>query len=122
MSELEPYGPRALNRGPVTDQTPASGAVVAIAWVCAVCTLGYMLPWAVAATRGRSNQLAVGLINLLLGWSLTGWIVSLVIACQAHAAVGIWPVLGPVAGWYPAPTGYGHEYWDGRVWTGHRAP
>jgi hypothetical protein len=101
---------------------PVAGAVVAIAWVCAFCTLGYMLPWAVAATRGGSNQLGVGLVNCFLGWSLIGWIVALVMACQAHSVMGVWPGFGPVAGSYPAPAGYGHEYWDRRIWTGHRAP
>lgn len=47
-----------------------------------------MLPWAVAATRGKSNATAVALINLLLGWTLIGWIVALVMACGAHQVAG----------------------------------
>lgn len=58
------------------------------AWIIAVVTLGYMLPWAVAATRGKSNAGAIGWINLLLGWSVVGWIVALVMACSSHQAVG----------------------------------
>ncbi|WP_269545852.1 superinfection immunity protein [Cellulomonas bogoriensis] len=106
-----------------------------------------MLPWAIAVTRGRSNMAAVGVLNLLLGWSLIGWIVSLVMACQAHApAVAAGPVNVVVAqqfpgaqfagqapppqvqvtlvpaGWYAAPDGVGRQYWDGAAWTGHRAP
>jgi len=156
MSQIDPYDPQRVARadpapsawpvadaswaprGLVTDQRPVSGAVLAIAWVCAVLTLGYMLPWAVAATRGRSNQAAVGLLDFFLGWSLIGWVVSLVMACQAHTVIGpamtvivgqqfpnaqfgqTWPA-GPPAGWYPSPSGFGHEYWDGARWTGHRA-
>lgn len=120
----------------VTDQRPASGAVVAIAWILTVLTFGYFLPWAIAATRGKSNQAAIGLINLLLGWTLIGWIVALVMACTAHQVVGSTSqstyvvmnapgagVVPPIpAGWYPSPDGPGQRYWDGAAWTEHRAP
>jgi hypothetical protein len=158
MSEMQPYeqrpvvspalqgsaSPQAQRFALATDQRAASGAVVAIAWVSAVLTLAYMLPWAIAVTRGRSNMAAIGLLNLLLGWSLIGWVVALVMACQAHAPVlGMTPVnvvfaqqfphaqfAGPIppaaphpaAGWYPSPDGEGRQYWDGNGWTGHRAP
>lgn len=118
-----------------TDQRPPGGAVVALAWIAAVLTLGYMLPWAIAATRGRSNQAAIGLINLLLGWTLVGWIVAVVMACQAHQVVGhaghttvvVAQHFGPStaqppAGWYPAPHGGGQRYWNGTTWTEHHAP
>lgn len=59
-------------------------ALIVIAWVIATVTFFYMLPWAIAATRGKSNQLAIGLVNFLLGWSLIGWIVALVMACGAE--------------------------------------
>lgn len=134
-----PAGPYA----PATDQRPVSGVVLVIAWVLAVASVGYMLPWAVAATRGRSNQAAIGILNLFLGWSFIGWVVALVMACQQHQP--LWqaaPVnvvvaqqfaaapayaapataTGPAAGWYPAPDGVGRQYWDGATWTGHRAP
>lgn len=58
------------------------------AWIVAICTLGYMLPWAIAATRGKSNTAAIGWLNLLLGWTGVGWLVALVMACTAHQAVG----------------------------------
>lgn len=122
MSQLEPYDPREPDRGRVTDQIPLSGAIVATAWVIALLTAGYWLPWAVAATRGRANQLSIAMVNLLLGWTGIGWIVALVMACQPHALVGPLPYEGPMPGWYPAPAGYGQEYWDGRAWTGHFAP
>ena len=101
-----------------------------------------MLPWAIAATRGRSNQAAIGLINVFLGWTFIGWIVALVMACQAHQVAGVgghttvvvahnFPNVrvaarlfsaGPVAGWYPRPSGGGQQYWNGLAWTEHRAP
>ncbi|ROS30378.1 superinfection immunity protein [Cellulomonas sp. PhB150] len=124
-----------------TDQRPASAAVLIIAWVGAAFTVGYMLPWAIAATRGRSNQAAIGLLNLFLGWSFIGWVAALVMACQSHSVRVLAPVNVMVAtqyvppgyptgqqpapapaGWYASPAGYGQEYWDGRAWTGHRAP
>ena len=61
-----------------------NGAEVAIAWIVTVLSLGYMLPWAIAATRGKSNSWTVGLVNFLLGWTLIGWVVALVMACTAH--------------------------------------
>lgn len=64
-------------------------AQLIIAWVVAICTLGYMLPWAIAATRGKSNSGAIGLLNLLLGWTLIGWIVALVMACASHQSVAV---------------------------------
>lgn len=60
-----------------------------VAWVFAVLTFGYMLPWAIAATRGKSNTGAIGLLNLFLGWSVIGWVVALIMSCGAeHAAPG----------------------------------
>jgi len=128
----------------LTDRRDLDAAVVAVAWVVAVVTLGYMLPWAIAATRGKSNHGAVAIVNLLLGWTLIGWVAALVMACMAHQVVGagaqatvvvaqqfppaqygapvpqFQPLPGP--GWYPAPSGQGQQYWDGRAWTEHRAP
>jgi hypothetical protein len=64
-----------------------NGAEIAIAWIATVLTLGYMLPWAIAATRGKSNSLAVALVNFLLGWTFIGWVVALVMACTSHRVV-----------------------------------
>lgn len=116
----------------VTDQR-TNASVVAVAWVVTVFTLGYMLPWAIAASRGKSNAGAVAIINFLVGWTFIGWIVSLVMACGSHqtAYAGGPPVnvivaqqhpypdamTGPPAGWYPAPDGSGgQQYWDGQRW------
>lgn len=58
-----------------------------IAWLLAVLTIEYLLPWAIAATRGTSNSWAVGLLNFLLGWTFIGWIAALVLACLPHEVV-----------------------------------
>lgn len=77
------YGPAYGSTTMITRPAP-NGALVAVAWIIAVLTFFYMLPWAIAATRGKSNQAAVGLINFLLGWSFIGWVVALVMACTAE--------------------------------------
>jgi hypothetical protein len=66
----------------------ANAAEVVIAWIVTIVTLGYMLPWAIAATRGKSNSGAIAVLNLLLGWTFIGWIIALVMACSAHQAGG----------------------------------
>jgi hypothetical protein len=43
-----------------------------------------MLPWAIAATRGKANSGLIGWLNFLLGWSGIGWIIFLVLACMPH--------------------------------------
>ena len=72
----------------VTDQKsrPVS-AIVAI--VVAILTGGYMLPWAIAAVRGTRNTWTVFWVNLLLGWTVIGWIVALVMSIRDHRVVAI---------------------------------
>jgi T4 superinfection immunity protein/uncharacterized protein DUF2510 len=68
---------------PTTDQRYNTAEQV-IAWILAIVTFGYMLPWAVAASRGKSNSVAIALVNFFAGWTVIGWIVALVMACGAH--------------------------------------
>lgn len=70
----------------ITDKS-GKGGQATLAWIIALCTAGYMLPWAIAATRGKSNAGSIGWLNLLLGWSIVGWIVAMVMACGKHQAV-----------------------------------
>lgn len=78
----QPMGPPPVYNSVVMTGRPApSGAVVAIAWILAVCTFFYLLPWAIAATRNKSNQGGIFLVNFFLGWSLIGWVIALVMAC-----------------------------------------
>lgn len=122
---------------PYQHQTPApmhKSPVEAIAaWIVTVLTFGYMLPWAIAATRHKSNSGSIALINLLLGWTLIGWVVALIMAAGAEHAASTNSVVvvnhvtavaatppsptAPAAGWYPAPSGEGQRYWDGQAWA-----
>ena len=45
----------------------------------------YFLPTIIAASRSKRNTLAICALNLLLGWTALGWIVSLVWALTAEA-------------------------------------
>lgn len=38
----------------------------------------YFLPTLIALLRQHKNKLAIFLLNLLLGWTVLGWVVSLV--------------------------------------------
>ena len=68
---------------------PKSGSVVAIAWILTALTFGYMLPWAVAVTRGASNSTKVALVSLFLGWTIVGWIAALVMALTSDQATWV---------------------------------
>lgn len=54
--------------------------------IVAIVTAGYMLPWAIAAVRDVPHWL-VFWINLLLGWTIIGWIVALVMSLKAQRQV-----------------------------------
>jgi hypothetical protein len=61
-------------------QTSTTTKVIAV--VAAIITAGYMLPWAIAALRDLRTHVSVGLVNLLLGWTIIGWIVALVMSLR----------------------------------------
>jgi uncharacterized membrane protein YGL010W len=46
--------------------------------IYAVCFVLYFLPWVIASVRGHRNRTAIGLTNLLLGWTAIGWIVAFI--------------------------------------------
>jgi hypothetical protein len=50
---------------------------VTVSILAAVLTLGYMLPWMIAALRGKSNHWGIFVVNLLLGWTIIGWVIAL---------------------------------------------
>jgi hypothetical protein len=48
-----------------------------------VILLLYFIPTIVAAMREHHQRGAIFVLNLLLGWTLLGWVVALVLACTA---------------------------------------
>lgn len=48
----------------------------------------YFLPWIVAARRGTLNAGAVAVVDVLLGWTLLGWVVALAMACGGAVRPG----------------------------------
>jgi hypothetical protein len=143
MTQPHPYG-FVHQTQLVRDQKHSAFWIIG-AWVLALVSFGYMLPWAIAASRGKSNHLAIGLLNLFLGWTFIGWVVALIMACGAHQAgavqvasvpvqfapqqnVSTWgqpqvtatpmPQQLPPPGWYPSPDAPGQQaWWDGKTWT-----
>lgn len=61
-------------------------ATKVVAVIVAILTAGYMLPWAIAAVRDVPHW-SVFWVNLLLGWTLVGWIVALVMSLRAQRQV-----------------------------------
>jgi hypothetical protein len=57
-----------------------------IAIIIAALSFLYLLPFAIAIGRGRTNTGAICALNLFLGWTLVGWVVALVWAV-AHDEV-----------------------------------
>ena len=43
----------------------------------------HFLPTLIALARGHHNGFAIFLTNLLLGWTVIGWIVALIWSCTA---------------------------------------
>lgn len=66
------------------DRSWTTTKVVAV--VLAILTGGYLLPWAIAAVRDVPHR-SVFWVNLLLGWTVVGWIVALVMALRAQKLV-----------------------------------
>ena len=57
-----------------------------VAVVVAILTVGYMLPWAIAAVRDVPHW-STFWVNLLLGWTLVGWVIALVMSLRAQRVV-----------------------------------
>jgi hypothetical protein len=54
--------------------------------IVAILSAGYMLPWAIACVRDVRHW-SVFWINLLLGFTIIGWIVALVLALRRQRFV-----------------------------------
>lgn len=57
-----------------------------VAVFVAIGTAGYMLPWAIAAIRDVPHW-SVFWVNLLLGWTIVGWVIALVMALRRQQLV-----------------------------------
>ena len=66
----------------MSDRYQTSTVTKVLSVVLAILTAGYMLPWAIAAVRNLRTHVSVGLVDLLLGWTLVGWIVALVMSLR----------------------------------------
>jgi len=54
-----------------------------VALVVAILSAGYMAPWAVAALRDVPHW-SVFWVNLLLGWTIIGWVIALIMSLRAQ--------------------------------------
>jgi hypothetical protein len=80
-----------------TAGTPPAGGTAArtvghIAWIMFlviinVATLGYFVPWWVAVHRHVPNWGSVIAVNVLLGWTIVGWVVALAMACRSIPSI-----------------------------------
>lgn len=61
-------------------------ATKVVAVIVAILTVGYMLPWAIAAVRDVPHW-AVFWVNLLLGWTLIGWVIALIMSLRRQRLV-----------------------------------
>lgn len=61
-------------------------ATKVVSVIVAIVTAGYMLPWAIAAVRDVRHW-SVFWVNLLLGWTIIGWIIALIMSLRAQRSV-----------------------------------
>jgi len=133
--------------GSVAAATVASGIGGVFILLIVLAILLYFLPSIIALLRQHHQKGAVFAINLLLGWTLIGWAVSLAMAMSAKRqspvvvnqivgggaaanAPAVLPVGPPAtapatwpAGWYPDPQVPGQtRRWDGAAWTNEVRP
>ena len=51
-------------------------------FILGVVAIPYFIPSIIAAVRQKTNLVAIGVFNLLVGWTVIGWIVALVWALR----------------------------------------
>lgn len=61
-------------------------ATKVVAVIVAILTVGYMLPWAIAAVRDVPHW-AVFWVNLLLGWTIIGWVIALIMSLRRQRLI-----------------------------------
>lgn len=70
----------------VQPANPSWGVTKIVSIVVAILTAGYMLPWCIAAVRDVRHW-SVFWVNLLLGWTIIGWIVALVMSLRSQRQI-----------------------------------
>jgi hypothetical protein len=63
-----------------------------------VAVLIYFLPTIVALSRGHLSALAIFFLNLLLGWTLIGWLIAFVWSCTGNTAANFYRLEADGAG------------------------
>ena len=61
-------------------------ATKVVSVIVAIFTAGYMLPWCIAAVRDVRHW-GVFWVNLLLGWTIIGWIIALVMSLRQQRLI-----------------------------------
>jgi len=75
-----------MNEVVVQSANPSWTVTKIVAIIVGVLTAGYMLPWTIAAVRDVPHW-GVFWINLLLGWTIIGWIIALVMSLRAQRQI-----------------------------------
>ena len=70
----------------VEPASPSWTLTKVVAVVVAIMSAGYMLPWSIAAIRDVPHW-SVFWLNLLLGWTVIGWIIALVMSLRRQRLV-----------------------------------
>ena len=76
----------AMNSVYIEPESPSWTTTKVVAVVVAILSAGYMLPWAIAAVRNVPHW-SVFWVNLLLGWTIVGWIIALVMSLRTQRQV-----------------------------------
>jgi len=56
---------------------PVTSGPVLVGILVSIFTLGYLIPRPIAYARRHNKQVPIFLIDLLLGWTLMGWVAAL---------------------------------------------
>lgn len=51
-----------------------------LALLITILSFGYLLPFAITLVRDSNSKILVFFINLLLGWTVVGWVIALILA------------------------------------------
>jgi hypothetical protein len=91
--------------------------LVAVFWAASIAI--YFLPTIVAAKREHHNVTAIFVLDLLLGWTLIGWVCALVWACTQTYSRGYQAQRGELPPRWSAE--YDRAQWSARD-RGERTP